>query len=196
MQLTSSQNILAGKNRNREGGIRLILFSLCFLAGCLLGSAFGSRSEWLSPAADGYLFSNPDEFGTVFSALWCIRFQLLAFLLGTSFLGTFFLPVLIVFRAFLLSCASYDIITEYTQNGVIMALIIICLPALISVTCFMVISSEAFSSSLSLMRLTCGDYRRARGNRCKYFLFCLPFMAVGIILEIRIVPYLVTLLAS
>lgn len=196
MQLTSSRNVLAEQNCNRERKLHLLLFSLCFFAGGLLGASLGSDSPWLLSLADGYLFKNPQNFSAALAILWCLRFQILAFILGTSYLGTVFIPLLIVFRSFLLSCASSTIISSYPQNGVIMALIVVALPALVSIPCFWVISSEAFSSSLSLVRLASGNFFKSNVNRCKYFLICLPIMALGVILEIKIVPYLVALITK
>lgn len=196
MQLTSSRNVLIEQNCNRERKLHLLIFSLCFLAGGLLGSIAGCGSPWLLSLADGYLNQNINNFSIVLAILWCVRFQLLAFILGTSYLGTFFIPLLLVLRSFLLSCGSSTIIAAYPQNGIIMTLVLVALPALISIPCFWVISSEAFSSSLSLVRLASGNFIKSNINRFKYFLICLPFMALSVIAEIRIVPYLVSLITK
>lgn len=196
MQLTSSRNALSKQLAKRERKIHLYLFAFCFFAGSLLGASYGNHSSQLIFIADGYLLDNSDEYNLVLSVLWCLRFQLLAFTLGTSFLGVLLIPVLFSFRAFLYSYASSIIISLYPQNALLMTLIIVGLPALISIPCLMLISSEALSSSVALIRFIKGGYSRSRVSRCRYLLICLPIMAICVIIEIKLVPYLAALIAN
>lgn len=193
MQLTSLYPEHSGKN-SREGKIALVIFSLCFFAGSVIGSSFGYPYPWFECMADGYLYKNYAEIGPFISFLWSIRFHILAMLIGTSFLGMVFLPPLVAARAYLLSCASATIISAYPKKGIVMALIIIGIPALLSVPTFLAISSESLSASLDLLRMRTGTSFRNRSGRSRFVLICLIAMIICTLAEIKLVPYIILLL--
>ena len=193
MQLTSLGFTDSRKN-NREGKIALIIFSLCFFAGSAIGSMFGYPFSWIRCMADGYLYENSVKLGPFLSFLWSFRFHLLAMIIGTSFLGLVFLPPLIAVRAYLLSCASADIISSDPQNGIVMALIVVGLPSLLSVPTFLALSSEALSASLDLLRMRTGTRFRDGRGRLRSCFICLIIMILCTFVEIRLVPYIILLL--
>lgn len=194
MQLASSRVSFSENEAKRERKTHLLLFLIIFLVGILTGAFFNGQCSSLLPLADGYIFERFSEFGPVQTLFWCYRFHLIAFFIGTSFLGVFFIPLLVFFRAFLLALASTFIISYYPDNAIIMTIVTVGLPAFISVPCFMLVSSESLSSSLCLLRLQSGNYSHSRLWRCKYFFICLPIMAICIIVETKLVPYLALLL--
>lgn len=194
MQLTSLRHAVSRKNNNREGKIALIIFSLCFFAGSAIGSMLGYPYQWIECMADGYLYENSAKLGLFLSFLWSIRFHLLAMIIGTSFLGSAFLLPLVLVRAYLLSCASATIISAYPKSGIVMALIIIGLPALLSVPSFIALSSEALSASVNLLHMRTGThcrYSRGYGRTC---FICLFVMILCTLVEIKLVPYIILLL--
>lgn len=194
MQLTSLRLTDSRKNDNRESKVTLVIFSLCFIAGSAIGSVFSCPFSWVECMVDGYLYENFAELGPLLSFLWSIRFHLLAMIIGTSYLGSVFLLPLIVARAYLLSCASATIISANSQNGIVMALIIVGLPALLSVTSFLALSLKAFSASLNLLRMRTGTHFRDGHGQLQAYVICLAVMILCTFVEIKLVPYVILLL--
>jgi hypothetical protein len=180
--------------QRQEIKTRFLLLSLSFVIGALAGSYIGSFFNFDTALSDFIDFSalNSLSYFEVFFRF--IRFHLAVILLGTSFLGIAFLPALSCIRGYALSCTAATIISSYPKNGIIMALIILGIPAVLSLPCFFVMSVDGFISSGRIINLLHG---RASIRTDKFFihaLACLPFLALGTLLEMKLVPYLVSLL--
>lgn len=172
---------------------RLFLILACFAVGCVLGAFFGS----IFSTADfiGYeLLPLSDDSGFFNRTFRFVRFHLFAILLGTSFLGVFFIPVLTMLNGFLFSCASATIITAYPSGGIIMSLIILCVPSLFSIPCFIALCDDAFFRSARLLSLFRGRCPALGEKKDKSILFCLPVLAAGAVVDFELVPYLLTLI--
>ncbi|MEG0035714.1 MAG: hypothetical protein RR743_03550 [Oscillospiraceae bacterium] len=170
------------------------LFSLCFVGGCLIGGLMGAM---FSSGSEFTQFTDSTALGgtnylLIFYRL--IRFQLIAILLGSSILGVAFLPLLCGARGYALSCAAATIISASPDKGIIMALIILGVPAIFSLPCFFAASVDAFFCSRKLCYLLRGACSPAPQRLLLRFLVYFSFTALAAFLEMQLVPYLVSLL--
>lgn len=177
----------------KENDSSFLLLAFSFLAGCLAGSLIGAFHGFDSALSDfiGFDALKSSDFFYIFLSF--IRFHIAAFLLGSSFYGVVLLPVLSCLRGYALSCTAAAVISCYPNNGIIMAFVILGIPAVLSLPCFFLISTDGFLSSRRILNLV-------RGNSVpivSYFylrtLACLPVLAAGTAIEIKLVPYLVSL---
>ncbi|MFB0920882.1 MAG: stage II sporulation protein M [Oscillospiraceae bacterium] len=178
----------------KNGRLYFLVLILCFSAGCLAGSLIGSFfgfDSFLNDYAGASVINSQSPVSLFFNYS---RFQLVAFLLGTSFLGLALLPVLSCIRGYALSCTAATIISAYPDNGIIMAAIILGIPAIFSLACFFVISIEGFKSSERILHLVRGNSAPRKDKLYARFLACVPFLAIGTLIEIKFVPYLISLL--
>ena len=190
-------NLSHGKHKRigrTDNSLSFILLILSFLAGCLAGSLIGSLFEFDSALNDFAGISALETTGAVSVFFRFIRFHLVAFLLGSSYFGIVLLPVLSCIRGYALSCTAATIISCYPQNGIIMAILILGIPAIISLPCFFTISIDGFSASARLFHLVRGNSAPAKDKLYARTLFCLPFLIGGSLIEFKLVPYMVSLL--
>lgn len=192
-----NKDLLLGNNGatyQRNSRIYFLVLILCFSAGCIAGSVLGSFFEFGSFLND-YLGATVIGSQSPVSLFFNYsRFQLFAFLFGTSFLGLALLPALSCIRGYALSCTAASIISAYPDNGIIMAAVILGIPAILSLACFFVISIEGFKSSERIFHLVRGNSAPRKDKLYARFLACVPFLAIGTLIEIKFVPYLVSLL--
>ena len=186
--------INGGTSYQKNGKIYFVILILCFSAGCLSGSLAGSFfgfDSFLKDYAGASVIATQSPVSLFFNFS---RFQLVAFLLGTSFLGLALLPVLSFIRGYALSCTAATIISAYPDNGIIMAAVILGIPAIFSLACFFVISIEGFKSSERIFHLVRGNSAPRKDKLYARFIACIPFLAIGTLIEIKFVPYLIALL--
>ena len=180
--------------RRQESKFGFLLLSLSFVIGSMAGSYIGSFFNFDAALNDfvGLTALNSLNYFEVFFRF--IRFHLAVVLLGSSFLGIILLPGLSCIRGYALSCTAATIISSYPKNGIIMALVILGIPAIISLPCFFIMSVDGFNCSRRIFNLVNG---RIAIRTDKFFaraFACLPFLAVGTLLEMKLIPYLVSLL--
>ena len=180
--------------QRQEMKSRFLLLSLSFVIGAVAGSYIGSFFDFDSALNDFIDFTalNSLSYFEVFFRF--VRFHIIVIFLGTSFLGIALLPALSCIRGYALSCTAATIISAYPKDGIIMALVILGIPTVLSLPCFFVMSVDGFISSGRIVNLLHG---RAAIRTDKFFvhsLACLPFLALGTLLEMKLVPYLVSLL--
>ena len=190
-------NLTLGKHRlttQKESKLYFLLLILSFFAGCIAGSLIGSFFEFDSSLSDFIGFSTLKTSGIVTVFLHFARFHLVAFFLASSLYGITLLPALSCIRGYALSCTAATIISAYPQDGIIMALIILGIPAIFSLPCFFIISIEGFFSSSRMLHLARGNSAPRKDKLYAKALGCLPFLAIGTLIEFKLVPYLVSLL--
>lgn len=190
-------NLTLGEHRftyQKESKLYFFLLILSFLAGCLAGSLVGSFFRFDSSLNDFIGFSTLEASSIVSVFFHFARFHLVAFFLASSFYGVALLPVLSCIRGYALSCTAATIISFYPQNGIIMALVILGIPAMISLPCFFSISIEGFMSSSRILHLVRGNSASRKDKLYAKAIICLPFLAIGTLIEYKLVPYLVSLL--
>lgn len=168
----------------------ILFFFLGCLGGSLLGSFFGLQFFLSDSFALAHI--NAPKLWLVF--LHFMRFHLLAVVLGSTYYGLIFFPVLSFLRGYALSCTAASIISANPANGAMLAAISVGLPALFSLPCFFAISIESNKSALRILRLTRGQPSPAKDRLFSLCLSCLPVLALGTLVEYKLVPYLVSLL--
>lgn len=129
-----------------------MLFLLCaaFLAGAaggsLLGSAESAAAEGVLPG-DGSVYGADGYFSLLFS---CAKYHLLVLLFSTSLAGVLLIPATLTFRGFALSCTAACVASAYPEQGTALVLVVLGLPALLTVPSLFVVAfgGELFSARL------------------------------------------------
>jgi len=183
-----------GFSYQRDGRVYFMLLILSFSAGCLAGSLFGSFFGLDSVLNDCADVSEINSAGTLTLFFSYSRFHLVALFLGTSVFGLVMLPVLSCVKGYALSCTAATIISCYPEKGLVMAAVILGIPAIFSLPCFFVISIEGFLSSTRIFHFLRGNSSPKKDKLYSKFLICLPLLAAGTFAEIELIPYLVSLL--
>lgn len=170
------------------------LLALCFAAGAILGCFMGinfTDNSFLSKISPTY----PNGSGEFLSRfLGLTVFSLIAAFLGSSFLGFAILPILTGARGYVLSFSAASMMASSDNKGIIMALLVFGIPALISLPCFFAVTVDAALASRRLKELMRGRFVPSANKLMLHFLISLPFLAVGALLEMKLVPYLVSLI--
>lgn len=160
----------------------LILCGALFLCGCVAGtfsSAFvqdGSAltqyfSEYLSLEQDGS-FIDPSFFSVLFDTF---RYPAIVFSLGFSMLGIIGIPALAGAKGYMLAFSVSVMVRLYGGNGVLLALSLFAVSALITVPCFLILSAMTFRASCRLSYLVVKQASRGGAGLydMKYFISCL-----------------------
>lgn len=190
-------NLSLGKHRlsyEQDSKLCFLLLILSFSVGCLAGSLVGSFFEFDSTLNDFLGLSKLETSSSLSVFFHFARFHLVAFFLGSTFFGIALLPVLSCIRGYALSCTAASIISCYPNNGIIMAAVILGIPAIISLPCFFTISIDGFMSSARIFHLVRGSSAPRKDKLYAKSLACLPFLVIGSLIELKLVPYLVSLL--
>lgn len=178
----------------QESKTRFLLLSLSFLIGAVVGSYIGSFFNFDSTLNDFVDLSTLKTMGYFAVFFRFIRFHLAVILLATSFLGVALLPALSLIRGYAISATAATIISSYPRNGVVMALVILGIPAVLSLPCFFIMSVDGFTSSKRITSLLNGKAAIRTDKFLVHSLACLPFLALGTLLEMKLVPYLISLI--
>lgn len=178
----------------KESKLGFLLFILCFSVGCITGSLLASLTPMNSVLSDFIGISRLESVGVPYVFFHFVRFHLVAFLLGSSIFGIILLPALSFLRGFALSCTAATIMSYFPNNGIIMALVILGFPSVISLYCFFIISVDGFMSSSRIFHLVRGASAPKKDKLYLRTLACLPLLALGTLIELKLVPYLVSLL--
>lgn len=183
-----------GLSYQRDGKVYFMLLILSFSAGCLAGSLIGSFFGFDSVLSDYTGISGINSADALALFFNYSRFHLVALFLGTSVFGLAMLPVLSCAKGYALSCTAASIISCYPDKGLIMAAVILGIPAIFSLPCFFIISIEGFLSSARIFHMVRGNSSPKKDKLYTKFLACLPFLVAGTFIEIKLVPYLISLL--
>ena len=123
----AKQRIINGKGESVSSVIYLLAF--CFLGGSLAGCMVGFLStpgEGLG--ALGAYADQGEGFSSFILSLWaCSKYHLLALLLAGTVFGVLALPLLSVFRGYLLGCAASALTAM--DGGLFLSLVVIGLPS-------------------------------------------------------------------
>jgi hypothetical protein len=186
----------------------LAVCSICFFAGGLLGCLLmarvaGGAGEGLEAyvqsflrAAESGALSAPD----LLPSMWeCIRWPLLALLLGFTALGLLGLPVLFAVRGFLLAFSIASFVRVLGSAGCLLAFLLFGVTGAISVPVFFMLGVQSVLSARRLASRFLGEsrqpalYGKAWFQRCG---LCAAALVVCVVLEYLVVPMLVSGLAG
>jgi len=172
---------------------RLILISACFLLGCLFGAYFGAHFPAAEFAAStGFPILPPITFSTA-ATLSFLSFHIIMFFLGTTYLGVFFIPITALLKGFVFSCESATIISTNNSRDVIMALILLGIPAILSVPTFIALGDNAFFRSGNLFALVRGDNSVFPQKSDPKILLAIPALLLGLLAQFELVPYVLSI---
>lgn len=181
--------------REREnGGRALLLLALFFLAGCFMGSVFGNSSQFPACLSD---FPGMDALGK--ESFWPTllsfsKFHIAAFLLGSTYYGALLLPFLCCLRGYAFSRTAAVVVSVTAKDGFLTALIVLGIPALFSLTCFFVLSLDAFLNARRVLDLVCEKHSPKIPGRLLRAALCVPVLLCGNAVSVWLVPKLVSLL--
>ena len=180
--------------RREDGGRVLMLLAQFFLCGCFIGSVFGNSRSLDARLSD---FSGMDELGT--QSFWPAlltfsKYHIAAFLLGSTYYGVLFLPLLCCLRGYAFSRTAAVLISSSTNNGAVTALAVLGLPAVFSLTCFFVLSLDAFLNARRVLGLVSDKHVPCVPHRLLRAALCFPVLLCGNAVSVWLVPKLVSLL--
>lgn len=186
------------KGQAAEGGSGvMLLISACFLAGAVAGAFLSLyiSGDSISELVASYIES-PERPAGFFKVFWdCAKFHIIVLFMAGSVFGVVIIPAIVFLRAYLLSCTSAAIIAVYPDVGWLLALIILGIPALVSIPCLFVLSSDAFLTSGRLLTLSIGDYRPWPGSPIyKHGFVCIILLILISLIEMLLIPTLVGLI--
>ena len=179
-----------GWTRRDGGALPLLLAELFF--GVLGGAAAVMLFCWSAvgePDASTIAALLP---ATLLRSLWrALRFFLLLFLLGTSWLGVVFIPAASLLRGAVLGSGVAALYAAYSYRGLLDALIIYGAPALWSLPCFLITAGDAFSASRALASMRFGVSAPAdRAAALRRVLLILPLVALDAVYGFYFAPML------
>ena len=198
-----------GKSES-DGFFGLMVCTIFFACGIIMGTfsarALDEKETWtLYQTLSGYIFQIAD--GTYvspgfLSVLWSLgQYHLLALFLGFSLLGVLCLPILSGIRGFYLSFSIAAFIRAFGPEGWPVAFSLFGVGALITVPCFFLLVSQAFTASAQLGRGTLGGSGVFLGTLFHrgYILraaICFLGILAAVLIEIYVTPILVSWTSS
>ena len=155
----------------------LILCGVLFIGGSIAGSVmagFFQDGETLSRYVAAFLDAYKTQPQTDFFAalISTVKYHVAAVFLGFSVLGPLLIPALSAVRGFFLSFSVTAVLRCLGVKGIGFTLSLFGIPAVISIPCFFILSTLAFSSSFHILRLV-----RAHGARALSSPFCSRLLA-------------------
>ena len=175
----------------RDGGAMSLLLAMVFF-GVLAGAA--SAMLLRSGAADGTDVSGLTAALplTLPASVWrALRFFLLLFLLGTSWLGVMLLPAAALLRGAVLGYGVASLYAVYAYRGLLAAAVIFGFPALVLLPCFLTAAGDAFSASRALASMRFGVSAPAdRSGALRHALLILPLIALDAVYGFYFAPML------
>ena len=162
--------------------VNFVLF--LFIAGMIIGAvvgSFGSVPEGSDITEYFSLFSGGDVPADFLGTY--VLFSALPLLCGTSFLGTFIIPAVILVKAYSMSCTVAAVYAYLHLDGLVCAVFSIGVPTLLFLPCFFVCSCSGITSAQQLYALKLGvpwrgcTEARLAGCACGAVI-CLTIMAL------------------
>jgi hypothetical protein len=175
--------------RGNTAGSVIYLLAFCFLAGSLAGCMVGL----LSTAGDGLgalgAYADQSEGVTsFFQSLWaCSKYHLLALLLAGTVFGVLALPLLSLFRGYLLGCAASALTA--LDGGFFLSLVVIGLPSLFSLPVFFLLCDDGMAVSQYILLRSLGRPAPARriplANHC---VLAVVLLTVSALIQQLLIP--------
>jgi len=155
-----------------------VSFIVGAIAGTLSGSAASSTVDTLDVINDSFTAA----------VLPLLLYPVLAVFLGLTIPGTLFLPLLSALRGFMLSFSIATVLPTLNAEATLQMLTSLTLPTLVSVTVFMILSTQAFIMSLSLLKLVLHNAPSGSGKLFPYhYRLTLIVCAVALTLLVLII---------
>ncbi|MGI5970295.1 MAG: stage II sporulation protein M [Oscillospiraceae bacterium] len=174
------------------------LFSIGLLAGVYAASFIEPESVQLQIHLT-YVLSTakpPSSFREYFlGAMNLLKYQFAAILLGFSFLGAFLIPLLMVFRSFMLAYSFTAVIKAFGSSYVSMA--VFCVPIIFSIPAFFAASSVSFFTSIGLLRRVSTGMRTSPAElfskrQLLIFVISTLVLIAGSVIDIYVTPALIS----
>ncbi len=171
----------------------LNLIFLLFLSGVVIGAVTGSF--FVSPLEgtdfDNYIFNAvvPGSFTDSFTA--SAVFILLSLFFGTSFLGMFLIPSVILVKAYSMSCSVAAMYSSFKFEGMLSALFSIAIPSLFILPCFLSCSYAGIISAQQLysLRFHTAPYQREEPKLARHVFWALVSIGIFALYEYFIMPW-------
>ena len=173
-----------------DGGKRTLLLALILLLGCLTGSVFGNSRQ--PPALLNDLPGDGESFFESF--LICSKYPLAAFLFGTSYCGAAALPLLCAAKGWTLSVQAEYLFAQDASFGPAQAAVKLCLPAAVSLFCFLLISEDSLKNASRLLSSLRGEHRPAPPHRLAHAALCVTLLLLGTAANTYLTPKFLSLL--
>lgn len=184
-----------------------ILCAAFFLSGCVLAvfsAGYVSDAEILSDYMSLYLQMIEDGGAVDLSFLSVFfntaKYHIAAVFLGFSVIGFLCIPILSAVRGFFFTFSIAVIIRLYGGDGILLALCLFGINALVALPCYFILAARSFCASKSLFGMAAypGQKSYAAPYRDGYFmccLICLGLLLLAAVVDTYLVTFLVRLVA-
>ena len=158
---------------------------VCFLffLGLVLGSVVGCFFSAAPPEGElsAYISGASSAASLLSSASSSFAFILLALFLGTTYLGVFISPLVVVGKAYTMSCTVSVMLVSFGGDGLRYAALAIALPSLLLIPCFLLCAADSFrlSRRLYTLRFNTADWGREEGSTPGHLFFVLAGTALA-----------------
>ena len=188
----------------------LLILAVMYLAGVLIGQVLAGRvslnlqAELQRYLAD-YLLLNREQIYAAETAwntlMLYIRYPMMAFLLGFTAVGVFFLPVLAFLFGLGLSFSVGCFTAAFASDGMLLCCATFGLRVLITLPCFLTLAVPAWIASRQLLLLSFGRGRRSMAvmfGRVYWIRFgiVLGILLAGVCADLLLTPWLLELVLT
>ena len=186
----------------------LIICGALFICGGIAGTVSAGFASVGDPGISGYLsayleFSGQDARPGFLPALFdACKYHLAVILFGFSIFGVFCVPALSAMRGFFLCFSISVIVRHFGGDGVLLALALSGVGAMLTVPCFFVLSASAFSSSLHVFKSVAAKGRGGTvskpsggGSFFRRACACAAVLACSALLDTLLMPELISIAA-
>ncbi len=178
------------------------LFLCGVVAGTVVCSNLGSNSG-IGEYLDGYvaLSSAKTDTGSLIGYAFfnAFKYHALIVIFGFSALGVVIVPVIVAVRGFFLSFAITSFIKVFGGNGFALALSALGAQSLIALPCLLILASQAFSMSASIMSSGLGNKKASTlltSSVAARIGVCFAALAVSALIEAFLTPLLISTVAG
>lgn len=169
-----------------------IVFCLGIAAGTVIGSVF--TSPVLDTELAAYIESSVLSESFLASVYNAFFFILLALFFGTSFLGVFLIPSVVLIKAYSMSCSVAVMYSSFGLEGAICALFFIGIPSALIIPCFLLCALDGLNSSRQLysFRFQTAAYGRENKSFFRHMIFVIPVLVLTAIYDSFLLPLILS----
>ena len=175
-----------------SSGLIFIVFCLGTAAGTVIGSAL--TSPVLDTELATYIENSVLSESFLSSVYNAFFFILLALFFGTSFLGVFLIPSVVLIKAYSMSCSVAVMYSSFGLEGAICALFFIGIPSVLIIPCFLLCALDALHSSRQLYSIRFQAVVCGRENRgfFRHMIFVIPVLVLTAVYDSFLLPLILS----
>ncbi len=183
--------------KKRSESMPLLIPSVCLLFGVLVALLLvsNSQNDTISGFAENIIFSREK---TLLISFWDVaRFHIYIALLSTSFLGVALIPLILMYKGYLMCLSSTALILDTGTHGLTLLITVLGLPMLVSIPTILIVTTTSLELSGELFLARTNNFRKIRREHSfKKILLCIAILIPLAMFEIKVLPILVEQILS